>query len=251
VDGTLTTKSKTAEAVVAVWGADNIERCRSRIGQPLLLLNIAAKYDGDLELNLWHDRLVDHECSCARMTQLKELAAEEHFAQDREQLTSKHEGAWDPVNASQVRTGDALLSCCSFLAMASEDPNAALPHLLQVNGIRLKEPEPGDPVVESRGQSILFTTTARDFSGSCKVAVSQAAVLALSGLETTTEFQQAHEARTICFPTFVNCRLMRRVRQVAAEEGSHAPDRTFVNTTVVAASPVQMSHAPNASYHVI
>ena len=60
-------------AVVAVWGTNNIEQCRSRIGQPLLFLIIAAKYDGDLELTLWHERLVDHECSCARVTQLKEL----------------------------------------------------------------------------------------------------------------------------------------------------------------------------------
>ena len=46
VDGSLATKSKTAEAVVAVWGADNIEKCRSRIGQPLLFLNVGAKFDG-------------------------------------------------------------------------------------------------------------------------------------------------------------------------------------------------------------
>ena len=108
-------------------GAHNIEQCRSRTGQPLLFLNIAAKYNGDLELNLWHARLVDHECPCARMTQLKDLAAEEHFAQDREQVTTKHEDTWDPDHASQVLTGEALLSCCAFLEMASEDPNAAVP----------------------------------------------------------------------------------------------------------------------------
>ena len=38
VDGTLTPNFKTAEAVVAVWVADNIEQCRSRTGQPLLFL---------------------------------------------------------------------------------------------------------------------------------------------------------------------------------------------------------------------
>ena len=251
VDGTETSKSKTAEAVVTVWGADNIEQCRGRTGQPLLFLNIAAKYDGDLELNLWHDRLVTHECSCARMDQLKELAAQEHFAHDREQLTSKHQGGWDPDHASQVLTGDALLSCCAFLAMASEDPQATLPHLLQVNGMRLEEPEPSDAVVESTGQRVFFTTTARDFSGSCKVAISQAAALALSGLDSMAEFQQFHEARAISFPPFSNCRILRRVRHVAAGEKNETPDRVFVNTTVVAASPLQISHAPNTSYHVI
>ena len=40
-----------------------------------MFLNIAAKYDGNLELNLWHDRLVDHECPCARMTQLKDVTS--------------------------------------------------------------------------------------------------------------------------------------------------------------------------------
>ena len=251
VDGTLTTTSKTAEAVVAVWGADNIEKCRSHTGQPLLFLNVAAKFDGDLELNLSHDRVVADECSCPRMTQLKELAAQEHFAQDREQVSTKHEVTWDPDHASQVLTGDALLSCCAFLDMASEEPTAALPNLLQVNGMRLEEPELGDTVVESKGQRIFFTTTARDFSGSCKVAVSQAAALALSGLDDMSEFQQAHEARAISFPPLGNCRIIRRVRHVAAGTDGDTPERTFVNTTVVAASPLQISHAPNTSYHIV
>ena len=57
------------------------------------------------------------------------------------------------------------------------------------------EPEPGDSVVEGTGRRIFLTTTARDFSRSCKVGVSQAAALALSGLDTMSEFQQAHEAQ--------------------------------------------------------
>ena len=72
--------------------------------------------------------------------------------------------------------------------------------LLQVNCMRIEEPGPGESVVESTGQRIFFTTTARDFSRSCKVGVSQAAALALSGLDTMSEFQQAHEARAISFP---------------------------------------------------
>ena len=184
VDGTQTTKSKTAEAVVAVWGLENIQKCRSRKGAPLLFLNVAAKFEGNLELNLSQDHVVDDACSCPRMTQLKELAAQEHFAQDREQLTTAHEVTWDPDHASQVLTDDALLSCCAFLAMASDDPTATLPHLLQVNTMRLEEPEPDESVVESKGQRVFFTTTARDFSGSCNVAVSQAAAFALSGIDT-------------------------------------------------------------------
>ena len=109
VDGTQTTQSKTAEAVVAVWGEANIEKCRSHKGEPLLFLNVAAKFDGKLELNLSQDRVVDDRCSCPRMTQLKNLAAEDNFAQDREQLTTAHEVTWDPDHASQVLTGDALL----------------------------------------------------------------------------------------------------------------------------------------------
>ena len=252
VDGTLTTTSKTAEAVVAVWGADNIDKCRSHTGQPLVFLDVAAKFEGDLQLNLWHDRVVADACLCPRMTQLKELAAQENFAQDREKVTTKHEvTCWDPDHASQVLTGDALLSCCAFLTMASEDPTATLPNLLQVNGMRVEEPEPGDSVVESKGQRIFFTTIARDFSGSCRVAVSQTAALALSGLDTMSEFQQAHEARAISFSPLGNCRIMRRVRHVAAGKDGDTPERTFVNTTVVAASPLQISHAPNTSYHVI
>ncbi len=251
VDGTLTVNSKTAEAVVAVWGVDNIERCRSRVGQPLLFLNIAAKYDDRLELNLWHDRLVDDECHGTRTTRLKDLAAEEDFAQDREQLTAKHESTWDPDNVSQVLTSDALLSCCAFLAMASEDTKVELPQLLQVNGMRLEEPELGDPVVEGKGQRIFFTTTARDFSGSCKVAVSQQAALAMSGIETMADFQRAHEERMISFPPFGNCRVLRRMRQVTTGGADDSPERTFVNTTVVAASPMQISKAPNTSYNVI
>ena len=44
------------------------------------------------------------------MTQLQALAAEEHFAQDREQLTTNREDSWDPDHASDVITGEALLS---------------------------------------------------------------------------------------------------------------------------------------------
>ena len=117
--------------------------------------------------------------------------------------------------------------------------------------MRLEEPEPGDSVVESTGRRRFFTTTARDFSRSCKVGVSQAAALALSGLDTMSEFQQAHEARAISFPPFGNCRILRRIRRVPAEEGADAPDRVFVNTTVVAASPLQIAQAPNTSYNVI
>ncbi len=143
------------------------------------------------------------------------------------------------------------MSCCAFLAMASEDPNVSLPHLLQVNGMRLEEPELGDPVVENKSQRLFFMTTARDFSGACKVAVSQAAAWALSGFESMSEFQQVHEERAISFPPFGHCRIMRRVRQVAAGERDDAAERTFVNTTVVAASPLQIAQAPNTSYHVI
>ena len=169
----------------------------------------------------------------------------------REQLTTKHDVTWDPDHAFNVLTGKAALSCCACVAMASEDPNATVPHLLQMNGMRLEEPLTGDSVVESKGECIFFTTTARDFSGSCKVFVSQEAALALSGLHTMSEFQQAHEARAISFPTFSNCRVTRCVRHVAAKEGDDTPARVFVNTTVVAASPLQILHAPDTSYHVI
>ena len=80
VDGTQTTNSKTAEAVVAVWGTANIELCRTHKGLPLLFLNVAAKFEGTLELNLSQDRVVDSPCSCPRLTQLNELAAHDNFA---------------------------------------------------------------------------------------------------------------------------------------------------------------------------
>ena len=251
VDGTQTTKSKTAEAVVSVWGLENIEKCRSHKGAPLLFLNVAAKFEGSLELNLSQDRVVDDACSCPRMTQLKDLAAKENFAQDREQLTTAHATTWDPDHASQVLTGDALLSCCAFLEMASEDPTATLPLLLQVNGMRLEEPEPADSVVESKGERVFFTTTARDFSGSCKVAVSQAAAFALTGIDTMQEFKKVHDERAISFPPLSHCRIIRRVRNVAANAQDDTPERTFVNTTVVAVCPLQISHAPNTSYNVV
>ena len=67
------------------------------------------------------------------------LTAEDHLLDpllDREQLTSKHQDTWDPDRASEVLTGEAFLSCCAFLQLASEDSDAALPQLLQVNGMR-------------------------------------------------------------------------------------------------------------------
>ncbi len=201
VDGTQTSNSKTAEAVIAVWGSTNIELCRSHKGQPLLFLNVAGKFDGKLELNLSQDRVVDSACSCPRMTQLHDLAATQDFAMDREQLTTAHAGTWDPDQASQILTGEALLSCCAFLAMASDDPNANLPLLLQVNGMRLEEPEPADSVVENTGERVFFTTTARDFSGSCKVGVSQAAAFALTGIDSMQEFKKSSRRESYLLPS--------------------------------------------------
>ena len=63
--------------------------------------------------------------------------------------------------------------------------------------------------METKGERIFFTTTARDCSGSCNVAVSQAAALALSGLDTMSEPQQANDARAVSFSPFGNCRIMR------------------------------------------
>ncbi len=86
-----------ADAVVVVWGPDNIEQCWSRVRQPL--------YDRP-DLNLWRHG--------AKVTRLKEFAAREHFVEEREQVASKRESTWDSDKASQVLTGDALLSCCAF-----------------------------------------------------------------------------------------------------------------------------------------
>eukprot|EP00959_Pyramimonas_sp_CCMP1952_P102229 2138509-Pyramimonas_sp.AAC.1 len=88
-----------------------------------------------------------------------------------------------------------------------------------MNWMRLEEPESGESAAESEGQRRFLTTTARVFSGSCKVGVSQAAALALSGLDAVSEFQHARETRAISFPPVGNCRIMRRVRRAPAEEG--------------------------------
>ena len=145
------------------------------------------------------------------------------------------------------------MSCCAFLQLASEDSDAALPQLLQVNGMRLEEPELGDSVVERTGSRIFFTTSARDFSRSCIVGVFEAAVLSFIGLTTLAEAQNAHDDGAVSSPPFANCRLLRRTREVAAELGSNSTGRVCVNTTVVAAVPLslQMSQAPNTSYHTV
>ena len=150
---------------------------------------------------------------------------------------------------SDVLTHEALLSCCALLQLASEDVSVSLPQLLQVNGMRLEEPEAGDPVVERTASRLFFTTRARDFSCSCTVGVSEAAALSLSGLGTMAEFQEAHATGTLSFPPFANCRIRRRTKEVGAEEIG----KTFVNTTVVAAAPLslQIAQAPNTSYNTI
>ena len=88
------------------------------------------------------------------------------------------------------------MSCCALLQLASEDVSVSLPQLLQVNGMRLEEPEAGDSVVERTGARLFFTTLARDFSCSCTVGVSEAAALSLSGLGSMAEFQEAHATGT-------------------------------------------------------
>ena len=138
-----------------------------------------------------------------------------------------------------------------MLQLASEDVSVSLPQLLQVNGMRLEEPEAGDSVVDRTASRLFFTTRARDFSCSCTVGVSEAAALSLSGLCTMAEFQEAHATGTLCFPPFANCRIRRRTKEVGAGETSAG--NTFVNTTVVAAAPLslQIAHAPNTSYNTI
>ena len=251
VDGTTTNTTKTAEVVVAVWGADNITLCQRHVGEPLLFLNVAAKYAGELELNLWTDHLVVADCPSEKMATLKATAAEAGFAEDRERLTSKHIGTWDPDRVSDVLTQEALLSCCALLQLASEDVSVSLPQVLQVNGMRLEEPEAGDSVVDRTASRLFFTTRARDFSSSCTVGVSEAAALSLSGLGIMAEFQEAHATGTLSFPPFANCRIRRRTKEVGAEETSAG--KTFVNTTVVAAAPLslQIAQAPNTSYNTI
>ena len=88
----------------------------------------------------------------------------------------------------EVLNQEALLSCCALLQLASDDASVSLPQILQVNGMRLEEPEAGDSVVERTGSRLFFTTLARDFSCSCTVGVSEAAALSLSGLCTMAEF---------------------------------------------------------------
>ena len=252
VDGTTTNTSKTAEVVVAVWGTENITLCQKHVGEPLLFLNVAAKHAGELELNLWTDRLIVADCQCEKMDSLNTKAAETGFADDRELLTSKHVSTWDPDRADQdVLNQEALMSCCALLQLASDDASVAMPQILQVNGMRLEEPEAGDSVVETTGVRLFFTTLARDFSCSCKVGVSEAAALSLSGLSTMAEFQDAHAAGTLCFPPFANCRIRRRTKEVT--NGESLEGKTFVNTTVVAATPLslQITQAPNTSHNTI
>ena len=74
VDGTMTNTTKTAEVVVAVWGADNITLCQNNVGEPLLFLNVAAKYANEkLELNLWTGCLVIADRPCDEMATLNTL----------------------------------------------------------------------------------------------------------------------------------------------------------------------------------
>ena len=234
---------------MAVWGADNMTLCQNNVGEPLLFLNVAAKYAGELELNLWIDRLIVADCPSEKMATLKATAAEAGFAEDRERLTSKHISTWDPD--SDVLTQEALLSCCALLQLASEDVSVSLPQILQVNGMRLEEPDAGDSVVDRTASRLFFTTRARYFSCSCTVGVSEAAALSLSGLGSMAEFQEAHATGTLSFPPFANCRIRRRTKEVGAEDTSAG--KTFVNTTVVAASPLslQIAQAPNTSCHSI
>eukprot|EP00959_Pyramimonas_sp_CCMP1952_P003820 80656-Pyramimonas_sp.AAC.1 len=65
------------------------------------------------------------------------------------------------------------------------------------------------------------------------------------------EFQKVHDERAISFPPLGIGRIIRRVRNVAAGSDDDTLERTFVNTTVVAASPLQIAHAPNTSYNIV
>ena len=255
VDGTKTSTGKTAEVVLTVWGTHNITLCEQHVGKPLLFLNVAAKYTGELSLTFWTDRLIVPDCKCERVETLKKTAAEAGFAVDRELLTAQSGSTWDPDRADDVLKQEALASCCACLHLASDDPSVSLPQILQVNGMRLEEPEPGESVVERTGQRVFFTTTARDFTSSCVVGVSESAALSLSGLSTAAEFQEAHASGTLSFPPFANVRIRRRTREVAHDEenGQTSGGKTFVNTTVVAAAPfsLQSTQAPNNSYNIV
>ena len=136
---------------MAVWGAEYL-LCQRHVVEPLLFLNVAAKYAGELALNFWIDCLVDADCPSETMATLKATAAEAGFAEMaascRERLTSTHIITWDPDWMSAAYSQEALLSCCALLQLASEDVSVSLPQLLRVNGMRLEEPEAGDSVVD-------------------------------------------------------------------------------------------------------
>ena len=155
---------------MSVWGTHNITLCEQHVGKPLLFLNVAAKYTGELSLNFWADRLIVPDCKCERVETLKKTAAEAGFAVDRELLTSQSGSTWDPDRADDVLKQEALASCCACLHLASDDPSVSLPQILQVNGMRLEEPEPGESVVERTDQRVFFTTTARDLGANTRAA---------------------------------------------------------------------------------
>ena len=53
--------------------------------------------------------------------------------------------------------GEVLITSCACLEVGSHDPEASLPQILQVNGMRLEEPEVGDSVVIGTGDRIFFS----------------------------------------------------------------------------------------------
>ena len=130
-----------------------------------------------------------------------------------------------------VEQGSATLSTCGLLdAMADQVTiGNSEPQLLQLHDVRLDVPE--GQVTTEDGNRIWFVTTARDWTGSTRLGVSEAAALVLCGGTSKEEFLVQAQSEGLEFPMLVNLRVVRTVRSKADSAQEKVVSAVIVTAT--------------------
>jgi len=258
VDGSKTKKGEVAEISISFWGEAAIAKARSSIGKPLLFVNLLADVQAPNKLKI---RLSErgNVRSCTESVKARQLEEPTHAAELLSAETSVLTAVYEGGAAAIDPTGPALVLTAAILEAMMDNSKALAPDTLcQIPWARLEEPEIGAAVLTRDGERVFFEAVLRDFSGSTKVWVTEAAALKLSGATDKAAFQEFHEGRGVQFPMLCTVRVARRVRArtpSGATESTSSPDMEsdVVTLQVVDACAVTWdpSHNVNMSHELI
>ena len=226
-----------------------------QVGKALVFFNLACKIDkDDKQYTHWMDSLLCEAPPCDKHTQLTQ-----QFEQLKDAVNTVMLTKFTPKHSVDV-SGPQPIAACALLDYTAQNPAAKLPEVLQIMLATLEEPT--GPVIVEGTDRIWFIGKLREFSGCVDVGVPERIALQLTGLDKAS-FLDAHASGTLQFPLLCNMRVSRTISSGASgssgayslgilgSSGASQPStKTFVNTTIQEAKPVDWSNnmVPNAAY---